>query len=342
MTKTRWTIVPATLVLLGVCAATTAATTAQASAPRSANPDVFGPVYSGNFPDPSILVVGNTYYAYSTQSGGSNIPVMSSDDLVHWDTLGDALPTVPTWASSGFTWAPAVTTDPEVGYEMFFATHDVVSNTECIGRATSTSPTGPFVDTSTQPFLCQPSLGGSIDPYAFSYQGAEYLIWKSDGANGSPQRLWSQRLGADQDSLQGEPSLLLSATSSWEDGVVEGPAMLQTNQGLFLYFSGSSWSTSSYSIGVVGCDSPLGPCVSAPTGQAVSTLSHVVGPGGPTFFVAIDGQEMMAFAAWSGIPGTSTGRRRLYIDGVDTTGTVPTLIEMPLSSLVLASGTPNR
>jgi beta-xylosidase len=287
-----------------------------------------GAAYDGDFADPSVLVAHGRYYAYSTQAAGSNIPVISSLDLIHWSTPTDALPNLPSWAQSGFTWAPAVADDPAGGYQMFFAARDPELDGQCIGRATSSSPTGPFVDHSDQPFLCQTSLGGSIDPYVFTTAGTSYLIWKSDGANGSPQQIWSQQLDERDTALVGRPALLLSATSSWEDGVVEGPAMLATPSGLFLYFSGNRWSSSDYSIGVVGCDTPLGPCVNAPTGQEVSVRSHRSGPGGPTFFVAEDGRTLMAYAAWSGTPGTPNSRRELYIDQVDTTGTSPTLTEM--------------
>jgi beta-xylosidase len=287
-----------------------------------------GPSYTGDFPDPTVLVVRGRYYAYSTQSGGFNIPVITSDDLTDWSGRTDALPVLPSWAGKGFTWAPSVAVDPTGGYQMFFAALDTTSGIECIGRATSASPRGPFVDRADHPFLCQAALGGSIDPYVFTTGGTNYLIWKSDGANGAPQQLWSQQLDSTDAALVGSPSLLLSATSSWEGGVVEGPAMLQTADGLFLYFSGNRWSTSDYSIGVVGCDTPLGPCVNAPTGQEVSARSDLSGPGGPSFFAADDGQTLMAYAAWSGRAGTPSGRRELYIDRVDTEGTSPTLIEM--------------
>jgi beta-xylosidase len=287
-----------------------------------------GAAFVGDFPDPSVLVVGDRYVAYSTQSGGENIQVISSTDLLHWSRPRDALPVLPGWAEAGYTWAPAVVADPSGGYEMYFAARDAALGLQCIGRATSPSPLGPFADPSPRPFLCQASLGGSIDPYVFASGGTSYLIWKSDGENGSPQQVWSAVLDATNTGLAGPAVLLLSATSDWEDGVVEGPAMLQTPTGLFLYFSGNRWSTSAYSIGAVGCDTPLGPCVNAPTGQVVSSLSDLSGPGGPTFFVATDGEPMMAFAAWSGPPGSTTGRRELYVDAVDTTGTSPTLTEV--------------
>jgi hypothetical protein len=287
-----------------------------------------GPAYASDFPDPSIIEVGGRYFAYSTQSGGANIPVITSGDLVGWGARGDALPVLPSWAIAGSTWAPSAARDPSGGYELFYTARDRATGLECIGRATSASPLGPFIDHANRPFLCQVSLGGSIDPYLFADNGTDYLVWKSDGAAGQPQQLWAQQLQAGDTALVAASALLLSASSSWEDGVVEGPAMLRTATGLFLYFSGNRWSSPAYAIGVVGCDTPLGPCVNTPTGTDVSRDSHLIGPGGASFFTAKDGRAMMAYAAWSGSSVPPAGRRELYLDTVDTMGTSPNLTEM--------------
>jgi hypothetical protein len=325
--------VVAVVVLVGAVAlvgtVVVVATRAPGSAALTPSPrrQVGGAVYRGDFPDPSVLVVGGRYYAYSTQSGPFHIQVITSGDLTKWSAPEEALPVLPSWSRPGYTWAPSVAQDPGGGYEMFFAARDRALGIQCIGRAVSASPLGPFVDPSSQPFLCQEALGGSIDPYVLVVGGSSYLVWKSDGANGALQQVWSAQLADGDDALVGQPSLLLSATAPWENGVVEGPAMVVTGNGIFLFFSGNRWSTSAYSIGVVGCDSPLGPCANGLSPQAVSTVSGVSGPGGPTFFTADDGQVVMAFAAWSGAPDSASGKRQLYLDAVDTSGTFPTLVE---------------
>ena len=63
---------------------------------RRPPPQVDGPpVHRGDFPDPHVLRVGSTFYAYATQTGDTNVQVMRSSDLVTWDHLGDALPGTP-------------------------------------------------------------------------------------------------------------------------------------------------------------------------------------------------------------------------------------------------------
>src|SRR5579859_1471784 len=53
------------------------------------------PVLNIDFPDPDVLKVGNTYYAYATNGNGFNIQVTSSTDLVHWQRVKEALLRLP-------------------------------------------------------------------------------------------------------------------------------------------------------------------------------------------------------------------------------------------------------
>ena len=56
------------------------------AAPRS------GLVYPFDFPDPDVILVGQTYYAYATNSVAGNIQIIDSTDLTHWTAVGNALP----------------------------------------------------------------------------------------------------------------------------------------------------------------------------------------------------------------------------------------------------------
>ncbi|MDQ4096341.1 MAG: family 43 glycosylhydrolase, partial [Actinomycetota bacterium] len=87
-------------------AAVTAVAILLASAPAGAA--ATAPAYPGDFPDPFILRVGSTYYAYATQTGAISVQRMQSADTVRWQHLGDALPILPLWAEWGHTWAPTV------------------------------------------------------------------------------------------------------------------------------------------------------------------------------------------------------------------------------------------
>jgi hypothetical protein len=270
---------------------------------------VAGPVIRADAPDPSILVVGHTYYAFTTDSGGNNVPVYESTDLVHWQLAGDAMPVLPSWAEVGYSWSPSVTVAPGGGYQLFYDAYDDAYGDQCIGRATASSPLGPFVDSSSTPFVCQQALGGSIDASVFPRQGGDVLVWKSDRIVG----IWAQRLGPDDASLVGVRHLLITPTASRENGIVEGPAMLQIGSTLTLWFSAGVWSGAGYSIGMVVCDSPLGPCDASSTIQELKTDGMLLGPGGPSFF-DWHGTVEMAFSAWVG------DGRAMYLASVDSDG----------------------
>src|SRR3712207_8021969 len=53
---------------------------------RSLGPGQFvNPVIDQDFPDPDVLKVGDTYYAYATNTQIVNIQAAKSQDLVQWD-----------------------------------------------------------------------------------------------------------------------------------------------------------------------------------------------------------------------------------------------------------------
>src|SRR5205085_3434945 len=84
-------------------------------------------------------------------------------------------------------------------YLLYYTTTEASSGRQCISVATATTPTGPYHDSSTGPLVCQPTLGGSIDPYPFvDANGSLYLLWKSDSnALGQQTALWSRQLRSD-------------------------------------------------------------------------------------------------------------------------------------------------
>lgn len=69
---------------------------------------ITGPVFSQNFPDPSVIFA-DAYYAFSTTSAGLNVPVATSPDFNKWTYLShDALPTIGAWTIANTIWAPDV------------------------------------------------------------------------------------------------------------------------------------------------------------------------------------------------------------------------------------------
>ena len=180
---------------------------------------------------------------------------------------------IPSWATFGSTWAPSVAANAAGVVVEFYATVDSQLGTHCIGHAVSTSPTGPFVDASNAPFLCQPSLGGSIDPSVFTDSlGQHYLLWKSDGNSmGLPSRIWSATLDPNLDALTSSPVAVLTNDQAWQDGVVENPDMVEVNGSYHLFYSGGPYFTASYATGLADCATPLGPCTDGSDNPVLSS-----------------------------------------------------------------------
>ncbi len=120
--------------------------------------------------------------------------MLSSKDSVSWQLEGPALTSLPPWAEAGHTWAPSVIGTLD-GYLLFYTVRDRASQKQCISTARAAQPTGPYIDTSAGPFLCQRQLGGSIDASpTVVFGGGAYLLWKSEGESvHSVSRIWAQQ-----------------------------------------------------------------------------------------------------------------------------------------------------
>jgi hypothetical protein len=263
-----------------------------------------GPVYPFDFPDPFVLRVGSTYYAYATNSAEGNIQIIQSSNLTQWTGVGNALPKLPAWAKAGGTWAPSVLQDGNT-FLLYYAA--VVGGKgggeECISVATAGTPVGPFIDHSSAPLECQTTQGGSIDPSTFvDTNGTPYLIWKSNGQAGQPATLWSEMLDAAGTGFAADtPTLLLTPNNAWEKGTVEAPDMESVNGRDYLFFSGNSWNTANYAVGLTICSGPLGPCNQDVPSPMLASGSTMSGPGGESLFTDGSGNLWMAFDAW--LPG---------------------------------------
>lgn len=293
--------------------------TAEATPPELSGPSFTNPIYKNDFPDPHIVRVGDTYYAYSTGTSFANILALKSTDLVHWEDLGDVLPALPKWSmlKSGYTWAPGVI-QIENKFLMYYVARDKESDRQCIGVAVSDESIGPFTDPSNQPFVCQAKLGGSIDAYPFrDDNGKLFLFWKNDGnCCGQEVALWVQELGPDGMTLQGEPTKLIVRDQPWERPLIENPAMVKHDGKYYLFYSGNWWESHQYAVGYAVCETVKGPCQKPLKEPWFQFKPPVMGPGGESFFTDTKGNLWMAYHAWTGadVGYSGGGKRSLRID----------------------------
>lgn len=285
-------------------------------APVTPGPDEFvNPVIDRDFPDPDVLLVGESYYAYATNSGSTNIQTVRSEDLVDWESLPDALPTLPPWAKAGFTWAPEVTTAADgKTFVMYMTARDTASNKQCIGVATSDKPEGPFQSASETPLICQLEEGGSIDASSFvDDDGTRYVLWKNDGnCCGFTTYLYLQRVSADGLTLEGEPTRLINNDQAWEGNLVEAPTLWKHEGRYFLFYSANNYAGLNYATGVASADAITGPYTKMPKPLLSSDLKTgaAFGPGGQDVVLDKDQETWLLYHSWD----TTITYRGMQID----------------------------
>ncbi len=317
-------------------------TAAQARpAPVGQDPIRPGQIYAGDFPDPAVLRVGAVAYAYSTTSGGLNVPVLTSTDLRTWranpgtatNPTGDGLPRTPVW-SAGMerrdgrfkapTWAPTVTRLGAGRFVMAYATQvaGAPGQRMCISLAYSATPAGPFVDTTTRPTICP--ARGAIDPQVFlAPSGYPWLVWKIDR---QPAILFTTRMNAAATVVYPQTRRVLGrVTQAWEGNIIENPAMIRFRGRFYLFYSANSYASTRYAISYLVCKTWYGGCTKPRTTPLLASGKYLAGPGGPMPFVDTLGRLRLAYHAWRagavGYPTTADcretalgcGQRRLYI-----------------------------
>ena len=252
-------------------------------------------------PDPAIVHDGERWALFSTQVGLINVPVALSDDLRQWSQPVDALAELPAWAEWGRTWAPGVLRRDN-GFVLYFAARSRALNLQCIGAATADVIEGPYSSTAPEPLVCQPQLGGSIDPQPFvDSDGTAYLLWKADAnAIGQTSQLFAQTLRPDGLGLAGEPVPLLHNDAGWERPLIENPALLAADGAYLLLYSGGWWESGGYATGYAVCDTPLGPCVKKTTQRPIlASTGDEAGTGGASVLTGPAGDHWLAYHAWT-------------------------------------------
>jgi beta-xylosidase len=262
------------------------------------------PVIKRDFPDPDLLQVGDTYYAYATNSGVAHVQAVRSNDLVRWELITGVLPAMPEWARPGLTWAPEVTTwDEGQSFVLYMTARDIASDKQCIGLGTSDAPEGPFLELQATPLICQVDEGGSIDAAAFrDDDGTPYLLWKNDGnCCGDPVFIYIQQLAPDGLSLVGEPTRLITNDQLWEGPLVEAPTLWKHEGRYYLFYSANSYAGADYAMGYAVAETITGPYEKPGTEPFLATdmgVGAAIGPGGQDIVRDAEGDTWLVYHSW--------------------------------------------
>lgn len=214
-------------------------------------------VLPGDHPDPSVVKIGNEYWATGTTSNWfPAFPLYHSTDLTHWKAAGHVFTSKPDWVDH-YMWAPEITF--ENGKVYLYYTARKKGGNLCIAAAVADKPEGPFRDLG--PLVCQDD--GSIDAFPMRDEnGKLYIIWKEDGNSiGKPTPIWAAELKEDRAAVIGEKHELFRADAPWEHGLVEGVSIIKHNNYFYAFYAGAGCCgrACSYGTGVARAKNLLGP-----------------------------------------------------------------------------------
>ena len=268
-----------------------------------------------DLPDAFLLDDGPAYDMFLSTAFGDHlhrhVPVYEGTPG-HFVSRGDALPLVPTWASStGPVWAPDVV--HLNGQYLLYSAPQLLRRapaTHCIGVARSSSSLGPYAPVGSAPLVCQLSLGGDIDPQVFADPDGpegpghpDYLIWKSDNNNrpgSGPTTIWAAPLANDGLRLTGTPVAIFRPDRAWQEPVLEAPQMVRSPLGgdWLIFSAGRGFYTADYAMGAAPCNGPLGGCHAISSGPFLASNAQGAGPGEETTYVAPGDRVWVLYSPW--------------------------------------------
>jgi xylan 1,4-beta-xylosidase len=290
----------------------TALLLATASLAAAATPGAFqyrNPVRAGDYPDPSVIRVGDGYWATATSSEWApHFPLLQSRDLVNWEVKGYVFAEAPAWAKSSF-WASEIAADR--GKYFIYYTARQHDNRLAVAVATAPHPGGPYTDHG--PLVAQEA--GSIDAVPFTdTKGVRWLLWKEDGNSRKlPTPIWLQRLSEDGLKLVGERREILRNDAPWEGAVVEGPFVLRRGEYYYLFYSGAACCGRgcNYALGVARAKDMLGPWEKHARNPILAANEHWRCPGHGSLVTDPFGRIWLLYHAYAAKGFVATGRQML-------------------------------
>jgi beta-xylosidase len=265
-----------------------------------------------SFPDPSVLRVGGTYYAYGT--GGSArtgvFPVLRSRDLVHWRRAGHAMRRPPRFSYKEW-WAPSPLKRGK-RYYLFYSAHARRPDKSCVAVATARKPAGPFRHRAV---LTCDGTGGALDPAPLVTRRRVILYYARTDAYCLQFRsrcsLMAVSLRRDLLRRRGRARRVLRIDQPWEISptyaIIENPWVVRRGRLYYLLYSANDW-RAAYGMGYAVSRSPFGPFRKPRRTPFLHSSGSLLGPGGGSAFTDRAGELWLAFH--SRRSGGIGGRRR--------------------------------
>lgn len=281
------------------------------------------PVLAGDFPDPSVIRVGDDFWATATTSEWAPLfPLLHSRDLVHWEHVGNVFQQRPDWAVANF-WAPEIAEHKGKFYLYYVGRKK--GGPLAIACATADNPRGPWTDHG--PMVAQDA--GSIDPVPVTDRdGSRWLIWKEDGnSRKQPTPLWIQKLSEDGTKLVGDRKEILRNDAKWEGALIEGPFVQRRGDYFYMFYAGAGCCgrDCNYAVGVARAKNLLGPWEKNPANPIVDENAVWKCPGHGSVVTTKDGRDFLLYHAYDRKSTIYVGRQGLLDEITWTESGWPTI-----------------
>ncbi|MGC1392444.1 MAG: family 43 glycosylhydrolase [Bacteroidales bacterium] len=194
----------------------------------------YNPVIPGDFPDPTIIRVGNMYYAAATSNDfGPCFPLYESTDLINWKPVGSVFTDCPKWSDNNF-WAPELYYNHGTFY-VYYTAKRKSDHVSCIGVATTNDIHKGFTDKG----IIVEWGNEAIDPFVFrDDDGKLYITWKAYGLNKDrPDEILASEMSSDGLSLSGEHFSLTRYDKGWLGRGNEGECLFKHGKYYYLFYS---------------------------------------------------------------------------------------------------------
>ncbi|GAB3799705.1 family 43 glycosylhydrolase [Spirosoma humi] len=266
------------------------------------------PVIAGDFADPSLIRVGNTYYAVGTSSEwGPAYPIYTSKDLVNWAYVGPVFNELPQWTMGSY-WAPELFYRQGT-YYVYYTARRKTDQRSFIGVATTRDLTKGFTDHG----LLLEWTTEAIDPFIIEDAGKLFMTWKAYGLDkGKAIEILGAELSPDGLRVTGQAFPLIKAEpTNWEKGGAEGQAIVKRGRYYYMLYSGNACcgEQCNYQVGLARAETLRGPWEKYDRNPVLVSDQAWKCPGHGTVVVTPDQRYFYLHHAYSGIDFTMTGRQ---------------------------------
>ncbi|WP_163708750.1 family 43 glycosylhydrolase [Mangrovibacterium lignilyticum] len=221
---------------------------------------IMNPVLPGDRPNPTVVQIGNYYYASATSNEWSPLfPIYKSADLLNWELISYVFPSgAPEWAENNF-WAPELVYDENQDkLFVYYTCSEKESGMLTMAVASADTPEGPFNDLGPLDL----SERGSVDGFEMRDEnGNLFLIWREAFRENLPTVFFAQPISENRTRMVGPRKELIRNDCDWERVALDGPALFRKGDYFYMFYSAGNCCEMNcdYKIGVARSKKLMGP-----------------------------------------------------------------------------------